>query len=366
MSPTHASAEIDLSALSHNLQVVKEKTRNIPILAVVKAGAYGHGAVRTARHLLKNGVQKLGVAFVDEALELRDAGIRAPIIVFFERGRIDHYLQYSLTPVLLDLKHARAFSRNASRYNRRVPVHMKIDTGMGRVGMSPEEALPTILEIAAMKNLRLEGLMSHLSDADMSDKSFSMLQLRKFRRLLRLLQKKKIFFKYAHIANSSAILRMPQLHLDMVRPGIMLYGYGPSRKNELKPVLRLKSKVLFIKKVPRGTPISYGRTFVTKKTSIIATISIGYADGYSRKLSNCGEVLINGKRAPVAGRVCMDTVMVDATGINGLRENAEAVLIGCQGSESITAQDIADRTGTIPYEVLTSVGKRVKRVYINK
>jgi alanine racemase len=200
----------------------------------------------------------------------------------------------------------------------------------------------------------------------MADREFASFQLACFSRLLQSLREKNIHFRYFHIANSAAVLRFPKAHFNMVRPGIMLYGYGPARGVTLKPVLSLKSKIIFLKRVPRGTPISYGRTFITKRESTIATVSVGYADGYNRRLSNSGEVLIRGRRAPVVGRVCMDTIMVDTSKIPDVRENDEVVLIGTQGRERITAQDIADKIGTIPYEVLTSIGERVKRVYTHK
>ena len=356
-------AEIDLNALSHNIKVVRRKAKNKAVLAVVKAGAYGHGSIEVSKQLLKSGVSKLGVAFTEEAIELREAGIKAPILVFFDPHNIDSFFKYNLTPAIFDFKSAQAFSNKAYKYNRKIAVHIKVDTGMGRVGLRITKALPEILKIAKIKNLQLEGLMSHFSDADIRDKDFATTQLKSFIELINSLKKKRIHFKFTHIANSAAVLQFPEAHLDMVRPGIMLYGYGPAEKNSLKPVLSLKSKAIFIKNVPAGTPISYGRTFITKRKSTIATIPIGYADGYSRKLSNSGEVLICGKRAPVVGRVCMDTIMIDITEVPRVKENAEVVLIGSQGKEKITAQHIADKIGTIPYEILTAIGPRVRRTY---
>ncbi len=356
-------AEIDLKALSHNLEIVKKKTNNKPILVVVKANAYGHGSVEVSRHLLKKGALMLGVAFIEEAIALREAGIKAPILVFFDTGDIASFFKYDLTPALFDLKTAKAFSEKASKYNRKIAAHIKIDTGMGRIGLRVANALPEVLGIAELKNLRLEGIMSHFSDADLADKEFTSRQLGSFINLIELLKKKNVHFKFSHMANSAAVLQFPAAHLNMVRPGIMLYGYEPAEKDNLKPALSLKSKIIFIKKVPAKTPISYGRTFITKRESAIATIPVGYADGFNRRLSNSGEVLINGRRAPVVGRVCMDTIMVDVTEIPRVKENAEVVLIGCQGKEKITARDIADKIDTIPYEVLTSIGPRVKRLY---
>jgi len=357
-------AEIDLNALSHNLREVRRKTGNKTIVAVVKADAYGHGSVKVSKHLLKNSASMLGVAFAEEAIQLREAGIKAPILVFFENyNNTDAYFKYHLTPVIFEYKSAEIISSKAYKHNCKIPVHIKVDTGMGRVGLKAENALNEILKIAEIKNLQFEGLMSHFSDADITDKKFATAQLKSFTTLIKSLKEKKMHFKFFHIANSAAVLQFPEAHFNMVRPGIMLYGYGPGGKNNLKPGLSLKSKIIFIKNVPAGTPISYGRTFITKRKSIIATIPIGYADGYSRTLSNCGEVLIGGKRSPVVGRVCMDTIMVDITGIPDVNYNSEVVLIGSQGKDSITARDIADKTGTIPYEVLTTIGQRVKRTY---
>jgi alanine racemase len=358
-----AFAEIDLNALSHNLKIARQKTGNKKILAVVKANAYGHGAVEISKHLIRQGVFYLGTAFKSEAIDLRESGINIPILVFFDRENIDEYFKYNLTPVVFDLSTARKLSKEAVRRKRRIAIHIKIDTGMGRSGFTIDKALTEIPKIACLKNIELEGLMSHFSDADLEDKRFAALQLKRFLSLKKEFQQKKIGFKYHNIANSAAVLSMKNAHLNMVRPGIMLYGYGLSKDDNLSPVLSLKSVILLLKKVPAGTPISYGRTFITKRKSTIATIPVGYADGYSRRLSNNGEVIINGKKAPVVGRVCMDTIMADVTDIAGINMDSGVILIGSQGRAKITAQDIADRTGTIPYEVLTSIGQRVTRVY---
>jgi alanine racemase len=353
-------AEINLKALSHNLSVVRKKTGTKNILAVVKANAYGHGAAEISKHLVSNGISYLGVAFTSEAIQLRVEGVKAPILVFFDRDHIKECFEYDLTPVIFDLNTAKSLSREAVRRKRKIALHIKVDTGMGRLGFTLDKAPAAIYKIAGLENIRPEGLMSHFSDADLQDKEFTNLQLKRFLSLKKELRQNGITFNYFHIANSAAVLTMPGAHLNMVRPGIMLYGYGD---DDLKPVLSLRSKILMLKKVPAATPISYARTFITKKKSIIATIPVGYADGYNRKLSNRGEVLINGKRAPVIGRVCMDTIMADVTDIHEVSMDSEVVLIGSQGKEKITAADIANKTDTIPYEVLTSIGQRVKRVY---
>ncbi len=356
-------AEIDLKALSHNLGVVKKKTGNTNVIAVVKADAYGHGAISVAKHLIQKGVSTLGVAFTSEAILLREAGITCPILVFFDRNSTVELFNYKLTPVVFDINRARELSREAYKQNTVIPVHLKVDTGMGRVGLTLNNALQEIVKISSMKNLRIEGLMSHFSEADIQDKDFAHQQVASFLGLVKSLKKAQIHFKHLHIANSAAVLTMPEAHCNMVRPGIMLYGYAFPGVKGLKPALSLKSRIVLMKKVAKGTPISYGRTFITNRRSSIATVPIGYADGYNRHLSNKGEVLINGHRAPVAGRVCMDTIMVDITNIPSVSYESEVVLIGRQGREKITADDIADKTGTIPYEVLTSIGQRVSRIY---
>lgn len=363
MESQKAFAEIDLKFLSHNIKEVRKRTGKRSILAVVKANAYGHGAVEVSRFLLREGVSMLGVAFTQEAIQLREGGIDTPILVFFDKYNIEAYLKYNLIPTVFDFTTAKEISDKAYKQNLQIPIHVKVDTGMGRVGFDVKTALTAILRIVRLKNIRLEGLMSHFSDADLQDKYFALQQIKDFKRIVSSLKAKGIIFKYIHMANSAAVLTMPEAYFNAVRPGIMLYGYGCSKDNNLKPVLSLKSSILFLKQVPAGTPISYGRTFITKRKSIIATVPIGYADGYNRRLSNQGEVLINGRRAPVVGRVCMDTVMVDVTDIPDINKDSEVVLIGRSGKEEITAADIAEKIGSIPYEVLTSIGQRVKRIY---
>lgn len=358
-----AVAEISLKNLSSNLKLVRAKTGNKKILAVVKADAYGHGAVTISKHLIKNSVSMLGVAFASEGIELREAGVKAPIVVFFDTKNINAFLKYDLIPVVFDLVTAKNISIAASLKRKEVPIHIKVDTGMGRVGFDAKSSLSEIPKIAGLKNIKIEGLMSHFSDADLKSKRFAHLQIKSFNNVVNILKDKGITFKYIHMANSAAVLTLPDSHFSMVRPGIMLYGYGCCENEKLRPVMSLRSKVLILKNVPKGTPISYSRTFVTKRRSIIATIPVGYADGYNRKLSNKGRVIINGKLAPVAGRVCMDAFMVDVTDIPNVNRNSDAILIGSKGRNKITADDIAGQTGTIPYEVLTSIGKRIERVY---
>ena len=295
-------AEIDLKALSHNLQIVRKKTKKKNILAVVKADAYGHGAETVSKYLVKAGVSMLGVAFTQEGITLRESGIKIPILVFFDRDNADACIEYNLTPVIYDYNSAKKLNTRARKVGLEVPVHIKIDTGMGRVGIMPDNAFRDIVNISALPHIKLEGIMSHFSEADLQDKKFAIHQQDIFNKLIRELKKSGITFTLIHMANSAAVLTMPDTHFNTVRPGIMLYGYGCCERESLRPIMTLKSKIILLKKVPKGTSISYGRTFITQRKSTIATIPVGYADGYNRKLSNNGEVLIKGRRVPVAGR----------------------------------------------------------------
>ncbi|RMD52508.1 MAG: alanine racemase, partial [Nitrospirae bacterium] len=272
-----------------------------------------------------------------------------------------------ITPVINDIIAAKEISKLASAHNMSIPVHVNIDTGMCRMGIPYQRAISTILEMAELSHIKLEGIMTHFSNADISDAEMTKHQLALFKKLIAELEEKGLRFRYRHISNSAAVLNLKRAHMNMVRPGIMLYGYGPNGCcDELLPVMSLKSSIIYLKRVPKGTPISYGGIFVTKKESLIATIPAGYADGYSRMLSNRAEVIIRGKRAPVVGRICMDLFMVDVTEIDGVREGDEVTLIGKDGGEEITAEDIANMMGTITYEVLTSISHDLRRVYIGR
>jgi len=360
-------AEISLSAISSNLDKVRSIAGRRKIMAIVKASAYGHGTIPVVERLIAGGVDMLGVANVEEGVELRDAGISHPIVVLsgIVPDEIPAVIEYNLTPVIYNLPLVRSLSRLSSEKGKTTNIHIKIDTGMSRLGIIDEEAVEIIKEIAELKGIRLEGIMTHFADADL-DKEYTVFQLKRFNNLIEGLKRIGINFPLCHAANSAAILTLRASLLDMLRPGIMLYGYLPSEQIHsiaLKPALTLKSHILFIKRIPAGTPVSYGRTFITKRASSIAIVPVGYADGYNRLLSNRGEVLIKGERAPVIGRVCMDMTMVDVTDISGVREGDEVVLIGRQGEGFIGADEIAKKIGTIPYEILCSISSRVPRVY---
>lgn len=363
-------AEIDLNALAYNFRTVKKLSGNRPVIAVVKADAYGHGAVEVSRRLVRCGAECLAVAFTAEARELREAGIASPIIVLFDSDP-DDILKYDLTPVITCRKNAEALSKEAEKNGREVPVHIKIDTGMGRLGLRLDE-LEDIPDMAGLKGIRIEGVMSHFSEADLLDASFARLQIDRFAALRQDLAGKGLQARLFHLANSAAVMSLPESHFDAVRPGLMLYGCSPlqrsgvaDRNPGLLPVMTVKAGIVALRKLPVNTPVGYGRTFITQRESVIGIISVGYADGLSRRFSNNAEVLVKGKRAPVVGRVCMDLTMIDVTGIDGVTEGDEIVIIGKQSDESIDAFECASRVDSIPYEILTSLGNRAKKVYID-
>ncbi|NLB79475.1 MAG: alanine racemase, partial [Clostridiaceae bacterium] len=342
------------------------------LIAVVKADAYGHGALGVIPTLIENGVGTRAVSILDEAIQLRKAGITIPVLVmnYTDPARAEEIIEYSLTQAVYCHNLAEALSRTAVRLGKQAKIHIKIDTGMARVGFQPGyKAVKDIAQINNLSGIIIEGLFTHFASADEVRREYTNPQYERFKSVVKELNKMGIMIPVKHIANSAAIIQYPDMCLDMVRPGIILYGLYPSKDIdrsliELKPAMRLLSKVSFVKEIDAGVPVSYGRIYETKRKSIIATIPVGYADGYSRLLSNCGRVLIHGQFAPVVGRVCMDQFLVDVTDIPGVKTGDEAVLIGRQGNNEITADEVAELTGTINYEVVCLVGKRVPRVYI--
>jgi alanine racemase len=360
-----AVVEIHLPSLRHNLQEVVRRVGTATVLAVVKADAYGHGAVPVARALLAAGAHQLGVATAAEGLELRNAGITAPILIMGGVYDIPTVQRFNLTPALPSREAVETAATLADPRAGLLPVHLKVDTGMSRLGLTPEEAL-AVLTSGWPPHLRFEGVMSHLASADEAAAGTTDAQLSRFRALLEAIRAAGLKVPVAHIANSAAILNYPSSHFDLVRPGLMLYGYssGPAPSAALRPVLTWKTRVLQVKRVEPGQPVSYGGTFVTSRPSTLAVLAVGYADGYSRALSNKGRVLIGGRPAPVVGRVCMDLTIVDVTDHPTVRAGDEVVLLGRQGSAAITADDLATWQATISYEVLCRIGPRVSRVYL--
>ena len=350
---------VDLSALAHNVAQVRQRLPpSSEILAVVKADAYGHGAVVISRTLVQLGIPRLGVANLQEGIALREAGISAPILVMgaLFANQFPDMIAHRLTPVIYDHAAAAGFAACTGSRSEPYPVHVKVDTGMGRLGLSPDDVLSLLQSPPFRGPLRVEGLMTHLADADSQDPSYTQTQITRFSSVISQLEAAGFQVPLIHAANSAAILCHPSAHFTVVRPGIMLYGYHTTP-------LRGDALELKVRRVAPGESISYGRTFIASRLSRIAVLPIGYADGYSRALSNRGAVLIAGRRAPVVGRVCMDMTMVDVTDIPTVRPGHEAVLIGRQGDMQITAADLAAWLGTIPYEVLCSIGPRVIRRY---
>ncbi len=360
---------IDLAALRWNLRQIKAKVGpDTKILSMIKANAYGHGAAAVAKALADEGAYAFGVATFEEGIELRQAGIRQPILVVagVYAEQAGQFIDNELTPAGHDLEAMKRL--NAAAQGRAAPmsVHIKIDTGMGRLGFLPADMASWLPELQKLKALKIEGVFSHFSQAESVGGDYTQKQLRIFSDVVARLCSQMVPPPLAHLANSAATITLPAAYFDMVRPGIMLYGPYPSPEMksqiDLRPVLSWKTRVMQLKKVPMGTSISYGQTFVTQRESMIATLPVGYADGYQRLLSNRGEVLINGKRAPVAGRVCMDLTMIDVTDIADVQYGDEVVLLGRQGTAEITADEMATWASTISYEILTSISARVPRI----
>lgn len=374
-------AEIDLSALQHNLSILRNITSERQVIAVVKADAYGHGALPVAQRLQDEGVSMLAVAFTGEAKTLREGGIRAPILVLFDRDDLDDYFTFALTPVIQDRPAAARFSSEAVRRGCRLRAHLKIDSGMGRVGLRADEAVSDALSIAEMKGIEITGLMSHFSEADLADRSYAEKQIGIFQKIRQELAGRLGNTVICHMANSAAALSLnygalnplamnssalSHDDLDAVRPGLLLYGYSPLEEQYgLRPLMKIRTKALAVRDLAAGSPVGYGRTFVTKRPSRIAVVPIGYADGFSRRYSNNGVMLVRGVRVPVVGRICMDLTMVDVTDVAGVTEGDEVVVLGRQGREAISALELATRADTIPYEILTSLGNMAQKTYIN-
>jgi len=367
-------AEVDLGAVAHNVReirrVVKPETK---IMAVVKANGYGHGAVQVARTALKHGADYLGVAILEEGIKLRAEGIKAPILVlgYITLDQVEEVLKHHVTATVYTWELARALSAKAVAKGEKAKVHLKIDTGMGRIGFLPQrETVEIIKKICSLDGLLVEGIFTHFAVADERDKTYTRQQFEKFTRLIADLKQEGIQIPLKHAANSAAIIDLPETHLDLVRAGIILYGLYPSNQVDrerinLKPALEMKAKISFVKKVCAGTSISYGRRFIAPGERVIASLPLGYADGYTRRLSNQGEILLGGKRVPVVGTVCMDQFMVDATQVPAVQMGDEAVIIGRQGTEFIPVEEIAERLNTINYEIICMLSERIPRIYLN-
>ena len=353
-------AEIDLSALAGNLQMLRAKIPGGKLLFVVKANAYGHGAVECARAAATQ-ADWLGVSSVEEGIALREAGLKLPVLVLGSLYPFESFLaaaEANLTPTVASLASAEALAQAAKRLGRRLSCHLKIETGMGRIGMSPAAAGAVAEYLAGERSVGVEGVYTHFARAEDSAEA-TRAQMGRFKDALTEVAKAAGPVALRHAANSAAAIKFPWARLDMIRPGLAAYGLYPG----FEPVMTLKSRVVFVKYLPKGAAVSYGGTFRCKKPSRIATIPIGYADGLPRGLSNKGSVLIRGRRCPIAGRVTMDMVMADVSGLPQVSVGDEAVFLGRQGQDEIAARELATQLGTIPYEIACAVSARVPRVY---
>ncbi|NRT79571.1 alanine racemase [Clostridium beijerinckii] len=366
-------AEIDLDAIAYNMKNIKNLAKDKEVIAVVKADCYGHGALDVVPTLLENGASRLAVAVLTEGIELRNDNIKAPIMIL---GYTPSYLneeliKYDLEQTVYDLDYAKELSKIALSLNKKAKIHIAIDTGMGRIGFLPtEKAIYDICKICSLEGLEVIGIFTHFSTSDEKDKEYTNEQFEKFTDLLKKLSDLNIEIPIKHVSNSGAIMDMPETYLDAVRAGIILYGYYPSNevKKEnlsLKPALTLKATITRVQEMDAGMSISYGRTFKTERRSLIATIPIGYADGYSRLLAKNAKVIINGQFASIVGRICMDQCMIDITDINGdIKVGDEVIVLGEQDGLRFNADDFAEIMGTINYEILCILKYRIPRVYV--
>lgn len=358
-------AQINLDSLEHNFfQVKKQVSPETKILVTVKADAYGHGLISVSRRLDSCGVDFLGVASIDEGIKLREAGIKVPVLILglILKSDIHPLFEYNLATSVCDEELSRALNRKACLLGKKLNVHIKVDTGMGRIGMPHYNAHKLVKKIANFKHLNVEGIFTHFAFADMNRK-FTFYQIDLFDKLLKKLASEGINVPLVHAANSMAVLDYKNSHFNMIRPGLVLYGLYPKENLaiNLEPVLSLKTKVVFVKKVPAGSGISYGHDYVTKKATTIVTLPIGYGDGYPRNLSNKAPVLIKGRHFKMCGKICMDQIMVDV-GNTPVKAGDEVVLIGKQGKNRITVEELASLSNTIPYEIVCGLGSRIPRV----
>lgn len=365
-------AEINLDTIATNTKNIKKLIGDKELIAIVKADCYGHGAVDVVPTLLENGASRLAVAMLTEAIELRENNINAPIVIL---GYTPLYLgeeliNYDIEQTVYDLDYAKELSKIALSLNKKAKIHIAIDTGMGRIGFLPgDDTVKTINEVYNLEGLEVIGIYSHFSTSDEKDKTYANEQLFKFKKVMADLKALGIEIPLKHISNSGAIIDMPETYLNGVRPGIILYGYYPSKEvsNDnlsVKPALTLKAKVAHVKELHKDMYISYGKTFKTNKKTIVATLPIGYGDGYPRALSENAKVIVNGKFASILGRICMDQCMIDVTDIENVKTGDEVIILGEEGDLKFNADDMAEALGTINYEILCRIKSRIPRVYI--
>jgi len=371
-----AWAEINLDAIRKNIKYLKSRTDPATkLMGVIKANAYGHGVIPVAQILREEGVSHFGVAIVEEGIELRQAGFHEPILILGKAFEEDYslILQYNLMPTIFSMKQAVILNEVAGKANRKATIHIKIDTGMGRLGfMLKDDTIYQIAKIAALPNLRIEGIFSHFATSpQISDITYCMGQFLKFIKLLEELERLGLRFPLRHLSNSGATILFPEMQLDMVRPGTSIFGLYPGPELEkmsevtLYPAMEIKARLAYVKPCPAGTRVSYTGSFVTTHSSVLGIVPLGYVDGIFRNLANRGEVLLHGKRCSMVGNICMDQFVIDITHITNPIEGDEIVIVGRQGNEFISAEEIGEKAGTISIEVLCGLGKRMPLVYRN-
>lgn len=370
----YTRAEIDIDALRQNMRAIRRAVpKDALISAVIKADGYGHGAAEIAGVLLDNGADCLAVAIIEEGIELRNAGITVPIMILGHTSflRANEVVQYDLDPCVYRLDDAQRFSNEAVRQKKHLKVHIKINSGMNRIGYSPcPDAEEEICRIARLPNIVMEGIFTHFCSSDTSDRTFTILQAEQFERFCALLERRGISFRHKHCCNSAAIINYPEYYFDMVRVGIQLYGLKPSAEMltdgiACKPAMSLKTRIVQIRQIRSGESVGYGRAYTATSQKTVATLPIGYADGYSRLLSGKAEVLIHGHRAKVIGNICMDMCMVDISSIENVSIDDEVILFGNQDGVVLPVDELAAILGTINYEIVCGIGRRVPRVYID-
>ncbi len=366
------TANIDLDAICNNIINTRKLLDNsTKIMAIIKADGYGHGAVPIAKALDQIGVEAFGIAILEEGIELRKAGIKKPLLIlgYTPKEQFKELIRYDLTPAIFQYSVAQELSKEALKQRKIANIHIKLDTGMSRIGFSDKiECIKEIKKIALLEGIRIEGIFSHFACADEADKTSARNQLQRFLSFVKQLEKEGIYIPIKHISNSAAIIDLPEAQLDMVRSGISTYGLYPSEEVNkdnllLKPAMEIKTHVSYVKDVDTGVGVSYGSTYVTTKKTKIATIPVGYGDGYPRLLSSKGRILIRGKSAPIIGRICMDQFMVDVTNIDNVKQGDAVTLLGKDGDHFISVEEIAAMAYSFNYEFICDVGKRIPRVY---
>ncbi len=374
-----AWAEINLDSIAHNVREIKKLLKpDVRLMGVVKADAYGHGVRETAKTILKNGADCLAVAFIDEAVQLRQSGIDVPILILGNSAKesIDDLLEYDITPAVFTEDFAIALSKRAAELDKMAKIHIKVDTGMHRIGFlyssgneEKEETINRIMRISQLANIEIEGIFSHFSTSDEENTEYTYAQFKNFTELTERLFAAGLKIPIRHIANSAALVRFPELQLDMVRAGVIMYGMYPSKDADysgldLKPAMKFKTRVINVKNVDEGAGISYGRSYTADFKQKIATIAVGYADGYSRVLSGKAWAIVDGVKVRQLGRICMDQCMIDASIVNNINIGDEVTLFGESEGVNIPIEAVADIMGTINYEIACIVGKRIPRIYI--